>query len=46
VFAPDMPTYQIDLANVLDIPTVLNEDTCQQMVFCPATGDVQVWRRV
>jgi hypothetical protein len=32
-------------AEVLDIPTVLNKLTCQQMVFCPQTGDVSVWRR-
>lgn len=24
---------------------VLNRDTCQQMVFCPASGEVRVWRR-
>jgi predicted choloylglycine hydrolase len=35
-----------DVAQVLDVPTVLNSLTCQQMVFCPRTGDVQVWRRV
>jgi hypothetical protein len=34
------------LANALNTPTVLNHDTCQQMVFCPASGEVQVWRRV
>jgi hypothetical protein len=32
-------------AEVLDIPTVLNKLTCQQMVFCPRTGEVMVWRR-
>jgi hypothetical protein len=32
-------------AQVLDIPTVLNKMTCQQMVFCPRTRDVKVWRR-
>lgn len=35
-----------DAAQVLDVPTVLNSLTCQQMAFCPRTGDVQVWRRV
>jgi hypothetical protein len=30
---------------VLDIPPVLNKFTCQQMVFCPRTGEVAVWRR-
>jgi hypothetical protein len=29
----------------LDIATVLNRYTCQQMVFCPRTGAVKVWRR-
>lgn len=29
----------------LNIPTVLNRYTCQQMVFCPRSGDVKVWRR-
>jgi hypothetical protein len=33
------------MVNTLNIATVLNKDTCQQMVFCPATGDVKVWRR-
>jgi hypothetical protein len=33
-------------AEVLDVPTVLNPMTCQQMVFCPRTGDVRVWRRI
>jgi hypothetical protein len=32
-------------AEVLDIPPVLNKLTCQQMVFCPRTGEVGVWRR-
>jgi len=32
-------------AKVLDIQTVLNKLTCQQMVFCPRGGDVMVWRR-
>jgi hypothetical protein len=34
------------VANALHQGTVLNHDTCQQMVFCPARGVVQVWRRV
>jgi hypothetical protein len=34
-----------DLARVLDVATVLNSLTCQQMAFCPHTGDVAVWRR-
>jgi hypothetical protein len=29
----------------LGVGTVLNGDTCQQMGFCPRTGDVTVWRR-
>lgn len=33
------------VANVLNRATVLNEDTCQQMVFCPGSGAVTVWRR-
>jgi hypothetical protein len=32
-------------AAVLDIPTVLNKMTCQQMVFRPGSGEVTVWRR-
>jgi hypothetical protein len=32
-------------AEVLDVPTVLNKLTCQQMVFCPRTGEAAVWRR-
>jgi hypothetical protein len=33
------------VANALNKATVLNQDTCQQMVFCPTSGDVKVWRR-
>jgi hypothetical protein len=33
-------------AGALAIPTVLNSQTCQKMVFCPKTGDVQVWRLI
>jgi hypothetical protein len=32
-------------AAVLDIPTVLNKFTCQQMAFCPRSGEVKAWRR-
>jgi len=35
-----------ELAHTLNFPTVLNTFTCQQIVFCPRTGDVKVWRRV
>lgn len=34
------------LANALNREAVLNPDTCQKMVFCPARGEVQVWRRL
>ena len=30
----------------LDIPTVLNSQTCQKMVFCPKSGELKVWRLV
>jgi hypothetical protein len=33
------------VAKALNRATVLNQDTCQQMVFCPASGEVRVWRR-
>jgi predicted choloylglycine hydrolase len=33
------------VANVLKRAPVFNQDTCQQMVFCPASGDVKVWRK-
>jgi hypothetical protein len=36
----------IGAANCLGLPPVLNVDTCQQMAFCPGTGEVKVWRRV
>jgi hypothetical protein len=32
-------------ANALNGETVLNQDTCQQTVFCPGRGEVQVWRK-
>lgn len=34
------------LANCLDIEPALNEDTCQQMIFVPKTGEYKVWRRI
>jgi hypothetical protein len=34
-----------DMANPLNAAPVLNQYTCQQMVFCPRTGGVKVWRR-
>jgi predicted choloylglycine hydrolase len=30
----------------LDVPTVFNSQTCQKMVFCPATGEFKLWRLV
>lgn len=35
-----------DVADCLDAPEVLNEDTHQQMVFCPKTGKYKAWRMV
>ena len=35
-----------DAAQVLNVPSVLNSLTCQQMAFCPRTGEIKVWRRV
>ncbi|MDX1946123.1 MAG: C45 family peptidase [Pirellulaceae bacterium] len=35
-----------DAAAPLDIPTVLNSQTCQKMVFCPRTGEIKLWRLV
>jgi hypothetical protein len=35
-----------EAANTLNSPHVLNQFTCQQMVFCPRTGEVKVWRRM
>jgi hypothetical protein len=32
-------------ALTLNTGTVLNPDTCQQMVFCPGSGEVCVWRK-
>jgi hypothetical protein len=34
-----------DVAKTLNVATVLNMDTCQQMVFCPRSGQVKVWCR-
>jgi hypothetical protein len=33
-----------EAAKNLDIGPVLNGDSCQQMVFCPRSGEVKVWR--
>jgi hypothetical protein len=33
------------VADTLNRAPVLNQDTCQQMVFCPCIGEVSVWRR-
>jgi hypothetical protein len=35
-----------EIAGCLDVEPVLNEDTCQQMVLCPAQGTLVAWRRV
>jgi predicted choloylglycine hydrolase len=35
-----------EAARVLDVGPVLNKFTCQQMAFCPRTGEVRVWRRL
>jgi len=35
-----------DAVSALDIPTVLNSQTCQKMLFCPRTGSLQLWRLV
>lgn len=32
------------VAAAIDVPSVLNRVTCQQMAFCPALGEVRVWR--
>ncbi len=41
-----LPRTLDEVANVLNVETVLNQDTCQQMVFFPGSGEVKVWRRV
>jgi hypothetical protein len=33
------------VADALNGPTVLNQDTCQQMVFCPGSGELRVRRK-
>jgi hypothetical protein len=35
-----------EAGEVLNIPTVLNDQTCQQIVFCPRSGETRVWRRI
>jgi hypothetical protein len=40
-----LPCQLGNVARVLDVTTVLNKLSCQQMVFCPGIGDVMVWRR-
>jgi hypothetical protein len=35
-----------EAARVLDLGPVLNKFTCQQMAFCPRTGEVRLWRRL
>ena len=35
-----------DVASVLNVGAVLNNDTCQQIAFCPVSGKVGVRRRV
>lgn len=32
------------LRNTLNKEMILNQDTCQQMVFCPTQGKVKIWR--
>jgi hypothetical protein len=44
--APGQPATLEETARVLDLGPVLNKFTCQQMVFCPRTGQVRVWRRL
>lgn len=34
------------LANCLDVEPTLNENTCQQMIFIPKSGQYKVWRWV
>ena len=33
------------VANALNRAPVLNQDACQQMVFCPGRGELTVWRK-
>jgi hypothetical protein len=44
--APGKPMALEEAARVLDIELVLNKFTCQQMAFCPRTGEVRVRRRL
>ncbi len=44
--APGAPGTLEEAARVLDLEPALNKFTCQQMVFCPRTGGVRVWRRL
>jgi hypothetical protein len=44
--APGGPATLEEAARALDAGPVLNKFTCQQMVFCPRSGDVRVWRRL
>lgn len=34
-----------EVKGCLDVPPVHNDETCQKMVFCPATGEMKVWVR-
>jgi hypothetical protein len=34
-----------EIANFLNQPPLLNQYTCQQMIFCPTTGAVCIWPR-
>lgn len=34
-----------DFGGMLDVEPVMNNETVQKMVFCPATGYVKAWRR-
>lgn len=43
--APNDPTLD-NLIETLNVATVLNRDTCQQMVFCPRSGEVKVRARI
>jgi hypothetical protein len=40
-----LPCSLDDVSAALDLPPVLNKFTVTQMAFCPATGDVKVWRK-
>lgn len=39
--APELSRYH----RALNLAPVLNADTAQQMVFCPASGEIRAWRR-